>query len=541
MNEKKNGFKEPAIKFVTILLLFLSAFSIRLYHINKAPMDFAPIRQYQQAHIARNYYLKDIEAVPEWKREIAKLNAQRMGFELEPRIVEHLAVFGYCLTGGEHLWFPRIMSSVFWIIGGVFLYLIAGKLFSPEAAFFSAAFYLFLPYSIPASRSFQPDPLMTMLLIISIYMMLKYFERPSLYGIIIAALASTLTMLLKPNCVLFIFGAFIPLAVVHYGIRKFIANRDVWLFAFLSVMPAAAFYLSGLITNTGFVQEHTRSTFVPHLIFLPYFWRDWFYIIGQVFGFIPFIAALIGLFMMQDRQPRFMLSGLWTGYFIFGLLFTFHIHTHSYYQLPFIPIVALSIGPVGLSMLKFVSTHKRKIITGMGVILLVFVLVFNMKNIQSAEYKDELKFIGAFVGINTEVRQFIANDFEKEVKINRDIGNIVGHSKNTLFLTSDFGRTLAYHGELSGLPWPITSSLRERSERGVEIPPKEELFNRRYFTIRTHGKYTHYTPDYFIVTAMDELDKQTDLKEFLFSNFPVITVNKDYLVFDLRSMSGGNI
>jgi hypothetical protein len=35
---------------------------------------------------------------------------------------------------------------------------------------------------------------------------------------------------------------------------------------------------------------------------------------------------------------------------LFGLSATFQIHTHSYYTLPFIPIAALSLGPVVMVM-----------------------------------------------------------------------------------------------------------------------------------------------------------------------------------------------
>ena len=112
----------------------------------------------------------------------------------------------------------------------------------------------------------------------------------------------------------------------------------------------------------------------------------------------------------------------------------------------------------------------------------------------------------------------------------------MGHSPNNLFLTHNFGRAIAYNGEFSGLSWPTRFSLRDRRERGLIPLEKEELFNPRYLTIRTHGKYIKYTPDFFIITEFREFEEQVDLREFLMTNFPVIARSEDYIIFDLRKM-----
>ncbi len=88
------------------------------------------------------------------------------------------------------------------------------------------------------------------------------------------------------------------------------------------------------------------------------------------------------------------------------------------------------------------------------------------------------------------------------------------------------------------MPWPIQSSLRNRKERGLKPLKKDELFNPEYLTIRTHGKYIKYTPDFFIVTEFNEFEAQRDLKIFLNTTFPVIAQSEDYIIFDLRKMSG---
>ncbi|GBE16569.1 dolichyl-phosphate-mannose-protein mannosyltransferase [bacterium BMS3Abin15] len=522
--------------------MFITAFGIRLYHINQPPLDFAPVRQYQLAHSARNYYFEGMESIPEWRKRIARINMERIGVVLEPRIMENAAVLGYRITGGEHLWIPRALSSVFWIVGGIFLYLTAKRISSPGAALFSTAFYLFLPFGISASRSFQPDPMMIMMLLCSIFTILKHNDQPSKFRLLIAGVISALAILVKPYCIFLIFFVFLSLSFLRYGVRKALISSNLLIFTILILLPTVMYYVYGILNNVGYLQEQAQASFLPSLLLQPYFWKDWLTLIGRVVGYIPFTGALIGFFLIRDKLARAVLSGLWIGYFVFGLFFTYHIHTHAYYQLQFIPVVALSLYPLSMPVKMALSNlfSSRNRILGIGTILVVLILGIglNIQQVHLMRYKDQIKILSAVIGVNPAFRKFLAGDFEKEVKNAEEIGEIVGHSTNTVFLAADFGRSLAYNGELSGLPWPIAASLRERKERGLIIPSKEELFNSRYLMIRTHGKYIKYAPDFFIITDFKEFENQTDLKDFLNGNFPIIAQNEDYLIFDLRKMSG---
>ncbi|GBD96592.1 dolichyl-phosphate-mannose-protein mannosyltransferase [bacterium BMS3Abin06] len=526
------------------MFLFAVAFGVRIHNINTPLLDFAPLRQYQSAHITRGYYLETLETVPEWKKEVARLNAKRMGLLLEPRILESATLLGYRILGGEYLWVPRVLSSIFWLIGGIFLYLTARKIASQGGALLSTAFYLFLPFGISASRAFQPDPMMIMMLLCSIFTILRYHEQPSISGLLIAAAASALAMFIKPYSLFLIFSLFISLAVYRHGIRKALMNPNLLIFTCLSFLPVVAYYIWGIFSNVGFLQEQAQASLLPQLLLKPYFWKDWLIMIGRVTGYIPFMAALLGFLIISRGLSRALLSGLWIGYFLFGLFFTVHIHTHEYYQLQFIPVVAFSIGQAGAlagsRLLNFLDSKKRVIIFALLLIVTIAGMGLAIRQMQREGDKKGLRTAAAFIGINTQFPKFIKGDFRREVKIAEEIGEIVGHSTNTVLLTPNFGRVIAYYGELSGLPWPISGSLRERKERGLRIPGKEELFNERYLLIRTHGKYIKYTPDFFIITDFREFENQTDLKEFLNANFPVTARTEDYLIFDLSSMSGLN-
>ena len=532
--------KKPVCRYIIVLLLLVTALGIRLHNITKLPLDFSPIREYQNAHIARGLYYETNDSISESRKQVAKLNMERMGFLLEPRIIENASVAGYRLMGAEHLWIPRVLSSIFWVVGGFFLYLIAMKLFSPGISLFSTFFYLFLPYSILASRTFQPDPLMVMMMLFSIYRVMKYDENPTWANLFTAAVIAAVAVFIKPYCVFIIFGGFFSLAVFRKGFWKAVLNRNTIIYGFSIILPAFAYYFSAF----GFVGEHAKSSFLPNLLVDPAFWSGWFTMIVQVIGYIAFLLAVIGLFKVKPGQPRALLLGLWAGYFVLGLSATYQIHTHSYYSLPLIPIAALSIAPIaGIFIDRARPLFSKRFMAGFLIFLLLigFGLFFAIRSLpvktMFAGHKQKLKTAAIFIGVNPEFGKFLSGDVEIDINMAKEIGEHVGHSPNTLILTPYFGRVIAYHGEFAGLPWPTSDSLYERSVSGARVPDIEKDFTPEHITLLYKGRLIKYTPDFFIITAFEEFKKQFDLRKVLYENYPVLVQNDDYLIFDLRKMS----
>ncbi len=263
--------------------------------------------------------------------------------------------------------------------------------------------------------------------------------------------------------------------------------------------------------------------------------------VGSVTGYLAFILAVFGFINARKGLPKTLLTGLWSGYLLFGLSATYQMHTHSYYHIPFIPIAALSLGPIGAGAVYIVPKllYKRWRLSVVLFILFTISAVGFSGQLKSyvSGHKKELKFAAAVMGINPEFKEFLAGHYERELKVAREIGEYVEHSTNTVFLTPDFGRVLAYYGELSGLPWPTGISLNERKIRGTRVPNINEDFTPQYIMIGFQGKYIKYTPDFFIVTDFSEFEKQSDLRDHLNRNFPLLVKNEQYLIYDLKKMS----
>src|SRR6266511_559091 len=291
-------YRHPLI----LIVLFVTALGIRLYGINAPPLDFHSTRQYRSLIIARGYYFDVSSSIPEWKRQVAGASKQKQGI-LEPPLMEFLVSVGYRLLGEEHFWLPRLLSSFFWLIGGGFLYFIGKKIADPKAALFATAFYLFVPFGVVASRSFQPDPLMVTLLLASTYAILRYHDAPSKSGFTVAAIGSSLSVLVKPHAVFVILGAFTALAIYRQGMRRAFTSQTLLLFIIIILLPTVSIYIYNVVSGRFFIHE-AEKTLLPRLLISAFFWRSWVNNIGDTVGFIPFIGALLGSLFFRERLAR---------------------------------------------------------------------------------------------------------------------------------------------------------------------------------------------------------------------------------------------
>lgn len=490
-------------RIVVIGAIFLAAFAVRAYKLGNPPLNYHPTRQYRSALIARGLYFRTLDSIPEWEKRVAKSN-----LAIEPRleapIMEYLALLAYRAAGGEHLWIPRLFSSVFWLIGAWFVYAIAKRIVSADAALVVTAFYLFLPAGVRASRAFQRDPLMIMFMLAAIFAIVLYFERPSLRALVVAALVSALSIFVKPLGLFPIFGVYIALAVLKTNVLKAVLNIRFILFAVIAVLPAAVYTLYGMFV-TGFLYEQAQRSFLPLLLLHPFFWHGWLYHASQTVGYPALCGALLSLIAFRKSFFRALVIGLWAGYFVFGIVFTTGIHTHRYYQLMLVPIAALSLAPLAETLLTWLrqAPSSRYLRTGAWV---VFIL-----------------------GVCLPVQQLVwergGSSFERTIRLREEIGDAVGHSTKTLILDAAYGKILKYHGEVGGHWWPSLEDFRlPRLQGAPEIGAEERL----------DEMLEQRQPDFFIIGDMKQYREQTNLRDLLTKRYRAVARTDDYIIFDLR-------
>jgi hypothetical protein len=493
------GAKGRRLAILLGLLLFASL-TVRLYRLTDPPLDFHRGRQFHSIVFAHWLYLQSLPAVPAWEREVAYANFQSEPF-VEPPIVELLAWGGYHVFGGEYLWIPRLLSIAFWISGSLPLYRIAQTTGSGVGTWMAIAFYLLLPFGIRASRSFQAEPLVIMALLFALWAILRYHQRPSGRWFFAATALAGAALFVKPNMVFYVYPVFAALQLNAVGWRRALASRASYLFGFLSALPILLYSAVGFL-SADFL-SHAEGRFLPGLLLTPFYWSMWQFQISRVLGFpslgsLVFIAAIFGTCLTRSTEARALLLSLWVGYLAHALFFTYHTATHDYYHLVLIPIVALSLGP----LVGWAFGHARW--RPLGLLALI---------------------VWSVVSTAVGAASLRVPESDETIRTAQAVGEHVHHSTRTIFLASASGLPLRYYGQLAGIVWPNTSP-RERQIAGDE--PRLSAEQRLEMIQQTSS------PEYFIVTDFEELERQPDLRDLLERNFPTLTRTDRYVIFDLR-------
>src|SRR5258706_404291 len=432
MKDQTPFFASRTARVTALLVILVLGFAIRLYDLADLPLDFHPTRQLLSALKARGMYYQTLTDVPAEQRAFA-IQQWKTRASVEPPFLERVVAFTYQFTG-EQLWIGRIYSSVFWVIGAVFLFLLACEFTSVDGALVSTAFYLFLPYGVIASRSFQPDPLMVTLIVIFWWAVVKWSKDPtSSKFAIIAGLFGGFAIFIKFVAAFFVIGGGLGAALGRGSIREIVRKPKVYVMSMLGILPGAAYVIYGTWI-AGFLGQQFGGRFIPAYFLSPSYYLGWVGMLNLVIGGVTLMIALLGLFFFEKEELRFML-GLWAGYFLFGIYFNYHISTHDYYSLPLIPIVLLSLSPFADHVFGYFTVSR------VPKALVTLVLLF-----------------GLFASLWNTRAQMKSVDYRPEAQMCVEgIDQIGDHS--VAGLTQDYGERLEYWGWKNIAAWPTTGDL----------------------------------------------------------------------------------
>ncbi len=507
-------FTRPLL-WAVLAFAFALGLGIRLYDLTDPPFDFHPTRQWRAAIIARGMYYQNLEGVPGWQREQAVAQWKKEAV-IEPPVMEWLTAWGYRLAGGEHLWIARLLASLFWTLGGVAVFLLARELGQTDGGVLAVLYFLFLPYGMIASRAFQPDPLMTALIAVSLWAMVRWHNRRTLAAAALAGLFAGLAVFVKTVAVFFVGGALAGLVLFGSGIenressqsllstlQSLIANTQLWLLFALSALPAAAYYVYGLWID-GFLRQQFKYRFFPEMWRDPAFYIRWVEMASDIVGYAAMLAALIGVFLLRERALRAMAAGLWAGYAAYSLAFPFQAITHDYYQEPLILVVAAGLIPVGEVLLRGVARLNNGALPKLVVIaVILFGVLFKV----------------------WDTRVILARkDYRPAAAEWAQYRDIIPPDARVIAITKAYGYPLAYYGWIDSALWLSESDAQLRELAGMS---EEQIRQKRFAALE--GK------DLFLITNFNEFEKQPELREFLFENYEIYAEGNGYLIFDLNA------
>ncbi len=483
---------------ILLALLMIAALAIRTRDLDQSIVRFHPTRHYRSAILARACYYDHASGITVAAKAVSEANRvmQPAG---EPPAMEWLACAAYLTRGREDVMIPRVLAVIIWAAGAIPVWMIASRIGSALGAEIAVALYLFLPYGIVASRNFQPDGLMTLASLWAIVALLRYHDDPRGSRLAMAALLVGVAGLIKPMSVFLTVPAILAVAGTSKDSAASAGStvRSVCVLVAGGLLLPVVYYGFEALTGT-LVRDQMRMRFEPHLMATAFFWRGLVTMAARV-ETLPLLAvSAIAVFVAADRLARRLLAALLAGYAAFAMAFTYHMPTHDYYHLPYIAVVAIGVSVFVARVEVFLRARVR---TRLAYALCAALAVG-----------------GSFAAWP----RLHVDDAGRFTQMYQEIGALTEHDTRALFLDTEYGYALMYHGELSGDSWPNRDDLAAEAIDGRPVVNAETRFAR---------DYAGWAPNYFVVTDLRSLAASPDLQAMLDRHATPVRVTNQYRVY----------
>lgn len=329
-------------------------FVIRCYGITLPPLEVEHNwRQTTVTMAARNFLEIDNNIL--YPR--IDINGEKTGISgMEFPFLNYL-IYGTAKIFGYQHWYGRLINLIISSLGLWYFFLLIRKIYSQPVAFYSTI-VLSVSVWFQFSRKIMPDTFSVSFIIASLYYGLQYFtdneRRTALKYLIISALLTLLGILSKlPSAYLLIVYLFLYLDK-SISLRKKLAFALVNIFV---LIPVAGWYFywvpyisnryecwhffmgKGIGEGAAEIWKHLGQTLSR------------FY--DTALKFIGFTVFLVGLILsILNKESKIYLVFIFC-LFSFGLIILkagFTFPHHSYYIIPFVPVMSLVAG-YGLSLL----------------------------------------------------------------------------------------------------------------------------------------------------------------------------------------------
>lgn len=353
----------PPKKLITVILLsliILTGFFPRAYHLNFPSIGYHNMKENEYIGEAI-FMLKDADYL---HRKLFRMGMEELpNFEAYPQmpILPWLFVILWKIFG-VRLWIARLVIIAFSLGSIPLLYLIVKKLSNNKSlSLLSSLLLSLMPLGVFFGRNIQPESPALFLLLLYIYFGLKWFDDFNLKFAVYSGLSLCFSMLFKFT---FLIGV-IPLLgffpfnkLKDRNLRsKAIKSALCFLFCllpiFIWVYVEKMSFVKETLTSGGTIQRINIFE-----IFSLSYWKDNIQIINSYLNdnytlwyFTLFlIGFILSLFRPKEKLSRFIL--FFTAALIpYWILLSDYARQHSYYQMPFLPLIVIS-GAYGINQLS---------------------------------------------------------------------------------------------------------------------------------------------------------------------------------------------
>ncbi len=329
------------------ILLF---FVVRLYGIFFPPLEVSHNwRQTTVTMVARNF-VEDGADILHPKIDIAGEKSGITGMEFP--LLNYLIYLVSYLFGYEH-WYGRLINLIVSSFGIWYFYRLIKQYFQEEIAF-NAGIVLLFSIWYTYSRKIMPDTFSMSLMIAGLFYALQYLEHGKIKHLIPAALlVLTGTLAKLPSAYLLIVLALPYLSKQYQFNHKIILGLSM---ALMLVFPMWYYFkwVPYLESNFGFHHFFMGKSMATGSKELLEHWPETlskFYDIA--IKYIAFAFLFWGMVMAFRKKETLLLSLFFVGFFGFLPIMLkggFTFYHHSYYIIPFVPLMAL-MSAYGISTL----------------------------------------------------------------------------------------------------------------------------------------------------------------------------------------------
>ena len=478
---------------LAVVLLLLGG-GLRVMHATQPPFDHGAMRQYWSALQARDHERVLGGNASGFSTEVIRKAAEN---EIEPPILQWVTGIEWRASGTESFWVPQVIAIAAWTIGGWFVFLLLRRIRSELAGLGGVAVWSFLPFSIYISRSFLPDVPMVACIAAAAYFMVRADDDPSTRNEWLAVGVGALAVFVKLPAIFFVLALYAGLEVHRRGIGRLISKRTIR-FSALIVLPTLVYYVIGLSIG-GWLRGQDGGRIQPDLLLTVGFWKSWAQLDRQNFGPVILLLGVAGLLTARGRS-LWAAASLAVGYMAFGLVFTFHYMTHTYYHLGAVLVLSVAIGLLTDQVFECLRRRMRA------------AAAYTLLGAVSAL---------AFVGALTSWFPFIppaasAASISSYRRVPERVGALVDHSSNVVWVAPIVGVALRYYGGVAGTDWET-------------IRPHYASNRAALRQIRAK-----YGADYFVIVDPPRGAQPNRALENFLAAFPEKARGPGFVIYDLR-------
>ena len=431
------------LDFITLGVILMGGFLVRLYKIDNPVADWHSWRQADTASVTRVYLQEGLNLLYPKYHDVSSIQTGLTNLE-GYRMVEfplfnffHYLFFNLLPQISFEIW-GRLVSIFSSLISAFFLFLLGKRFIGKSGGLLSAFFYLFIPYNVYFTRVILPEPLSVSLGVAAVWFFVVYIDKEKLSSLFASGFLFALSILVKPYSVFYA----IPLVLLVFNKYKNIQGivKGKWPLIYLDIVLVPFFLWRAWINQ--FPQGIPHFTWVfngDHIRFRPAFWR---WIFGERIGILILGASGVALFVEGLVKSKNFLKLFFLGNIIYLTIIATANVRHDYYQIFIIPAIALILAQGFLSYWENKKSYLSK-----------FIAVF-------------LVFIMFIVGLD-RIKEFYKINHPEIIEAGKVLDRLAPKSSKII---APYNGDTAFLYQTKRWGWPVVdSSIPELIEKGAEF------------------------------------------------------------------------